>query len=170
MLNESSVLNAKKTTQKRPTAPKRDPSTSQTLPKWSPRPSQIHILSHFVTLFSPLQLGIDFLSCFCCFFVDFLKLEPLNLLIFPRENAIFYKIDVFEKSTKNTTQNPPKTLQNQLKIEEKTTSKTSLKQMGRSFWNIFQLFPTVSDFFQFFQIFFVRSNTFTAGWVCISII
>ena len=101
--------------------PKRVPRPFQTPPKWSPRPSQIHILSHFVTLFSPLQLGIDFLSCFCCFFVDFLKLEPLNLLIFPRENAIFYKIGIFKTNPKNLRKIIPKPSQNPPKIPRKST-------------------------------------------------
>ena len=80
-----------------------------------------------------------------------------KMLLPSRRNTIFYKIDVFEKSTKITSKTLLKPLQNLLKIVEKTTSKTSLKQMGRSFWNIFRFFPTVSNIFQLFPIFFEKN-------------
>ena len=43
---------------------------------------------------------------------------------------------------------PPKHLQNPLKIEKKTTSKTSLDWRGRSFSNLFEYFPTFLNFFR----------------------
>ena len=51
MLDKSSISNPPKTTQKRPRVPKRGPRLSQTLPKWSPRPSQIRFLNNFLRLF-----------------------------------------------------------------------------------------------------------------------
>ena len=40
MLERSSILNVQKTAKRRPKAPKGGPRRPQTLPKWSPRPSQ----------------------------------------------------------------------------------------------------------------------------------
>ena len=107
--------------------PKRRPRPSQTPPKWSPRPSQIHFLKHFVAFFLPFKICIEFSSFFPWFFVDFFKLEPLILLIFPRENAIFYKIGIFKKNPKNlwkifpkSFQNPPKILPKSMKIRKKS--------------------------------------------------
>ena len=45
MLEKRSIPNGQKAARKRPRAPKRRPRPSQTLPKWSPRPSQIHFLN-----------------------------------------------------------------------------------------------------------------------------
>ena len=104
-------------------APKRRPRASQTPPKWSPRPSQIHFLKHF---FAMQNLHWIFIV-FSIFFHDFLKLEPLILLIFPRENAIFYEITIFKRNAKKhrkmfqkSFKIDPNFFQNQAKIDLKS--------------------------------------------------
>ena len=104
---------AAKSAQKRP---KIVPNPSQMKPKTLPNP----LFEAFCGFFLPFKICIDFLSFFSCFFVDFFKLEPLILLIFPRENATFCKIDVFKKNAKNPSKNFPKSIKNPPKIDQKS--------------------------------------------------
>ena len=53
MLYKSSTWNAQITVKKRPRAPKRGPRPAQTLPKWSPRPSQDHFVEWFFGIYVP---------------------------------------------------------------------------------------------------------------------
>ena len=70
MLEKDMVLNVQKTPKyaqnwlkvaiSRPRAP-------QTLPKWTPKPSQIHFLGHFLRFIFPFQICIDFSLVFSSF-------------------------------------------------------------------------------------------------------
>jgi hypothetical protein len=77
-----------------------------------------------LALLSPLSA---FALIFVGFFSDFKKLETWKILVFPRENAIFYKIAIFDKNAKNIakilfkpSQNPPKPSPNPPKIHSKS--------------------------------------------------
>ena len=61
------------------------------------------------------------------------KLQPLILLIFLRENAIFYKIGIFKKNPKNLrkifpkpSRNPPKILPKSMKNRKKSIKKAMM--------------------------------------------
>ena len=110
-----------KTGQEVPRAPKRRPRPSQTLPKWSPRPSQIRFLSNFwASLFLVANLHV-----FCSFvaeFVCFCKSRPLkfmrprSVLLTSTRFGMFRK--KYQKSSKNLLETCPKSRKNQRKIEK----------------------------------------------------
>ena len=101
---------------KHPRATKRRPRAPQPLPKWSPRPSQIHFLSIFLILFSHTK----FAWIFDGFLIDFCKLESLKIAIFRWKNNVFYKIAIFDKNTKNHRKTTPKSSRNPPKIDHKS--------------------------------------------------
>ena len=104
---------------KRPRAPKRGRSPSQTSPKWRPRPSQNGFLSDFLVFVFPLWICGVFSLNFYRFFVKRRMLEPLNLSILSRRNAIFYKIEFLTNMRQNRPKIIPKPSPNPPKINTK---------------------------------------------------
>ena len=100
------VQEAAKSAQKRP---KTVLNPSQMMLKTLPKPSQNDAPD-------PSKIYIEFSLFFPCFFAVFLKLEPLILLISPKENAIFYKISSFKKNANGLRDNIPKSFQNPREI------------------------------------------------------
>ena len=86
------------------------------------------------------------------FFPSFGTLRTWKMLLPSKRNTIFYKIDVFEKSTKLTSQNTPQThpksTKNQQKNDHENKSGLETPILFRSFWifsDLFRSFPTFSD-------------------------
>ena len=109
----------------RPRAAKRRPRASQTLPKLSPRPSQIHFFVCFGAFFFTFKICIDFALIFSYVFIDFWRLEPYETLRGRTnfEDRRFRR--KCEKSSKNlseilpkSSRNPSKTHENQKKIDK----------------------------------------------------
>ena len=71
------------------------PNPSQMKPKTLPNPLFKAFCGFF---FCHSKIALNFHRFSHDFLLIFLKLEPLILLIFPRENAIFYKIGIFKKN------------------------------------------------------------------------
>ena len=63
-----------------------------------------------------LVSDLNFRSIFYRFFIDFSKLESLKIVLPPKRNAYFCKIDVFALSQKNDQKNVDFGYQNLLKI------------------------------------------------------
>ena len=110
--------------------PKRRPRPSQTLPKWSPKPFQIQLSMHFLGIYFDFQICIHFSSIFDRFSIRKLSLQPLILLISSRENAIFYKIAIFDHNIQNHRKTLPKSFQNPPQIHPKSmkNKKKSIKK------------------------------------------
>ena len=100
---------------------------AQNPPKSFPNAAQDPARCTFTTSLALLSPLSAFALIFVGFFSDFKKLETWKILVFPRENAIFYKIAIFDKNTKNNrkislkpSQNPPKPSPNPPKIHSKS--------------------------------------------------
>ena len=98
----------------------RPPNPSQTQPKTLPDPL-LQQVWRFCRPFQHLhRFSFDFLN-------NFKELKTCKIIFFPRENAIFYKIAIFDKNAKNIlkilfkpSQNPPKPSPNPPKIHSKS--------------------------------------------------
>ena len=130
MLYKSSILNAPEMAEKRPRVTQRRPRASQPLPKWSPRPSQIHLLRIFFWI---LDSHTKFAWIFHGFLFDFCKLESLKIAIFPWKNNDFYKIAILSKNTKNHRKTIPKSSRNPSKIDKKS-EKIEKKRPRKPSW------------------------------------
>ena len=114
--------NVQQTINMRPKVAPRHSRASQTLPKLSPRPSQIRFFEQFLRLFFS---GREFASSFCTFvaeFVCFCKSRPLKFMR-PRSVSLtstrfgmFRK--KYQKSSKNLLKTCPKSRKNQRKIDK----------------------------------------------------
>ena len=136
MLYKSSTSNVEKTAQKSPRAVKRGSRPSQTPPKWSPRTSRIHFFCDFWAFLTPFQICFVFLTLFLRFFVKQISADILKLVVFPRENAHFYKIAIFDDKTKNREkiiqkcfQNRPQIYKNRCKIEKNREKNARWRKM-----------------------------------------
>ena len=105
-------------------APTWRPRAPQILSKRSPRPFQIHFYNKFGAFVAPFSICIDF---HLIFWIILKSLKPAKYWFSLRENAIFYKIAIFDKNAKNIlkilfkpSQNPPKPSQNPPKIHSKS--------------------------------------------------
>ena len=101
MLYKSSILNAPEMAKKRPRATKRHPRVPQPLPKWSPRPSQIHFLSIFLNLIFPYEICMDFWWIFA-WFLQARILENSNFVL---EKQRFLQNRDFEQKYEKPSQN-----------------------------------------------------------------
>ena len=84
------------------------------------------------------------------------------MLLPSRRNAIFYKIDVFEKSTKMTSQNTPKTPPKSTKNQEKNDHEN---KSGLETPILFRSFPIFLNLFRSFLIFGPK-NPFGSPILC----
>ena len=129
------IKNVHATWKKYPQVAKKTPKTpSQSLPKPVQNPSKI-----------PSKIQLKKTQFLTPFFPSFGTLRTWKMLLPSRRNAIFYKIDVFEKSTKITSQNTPKTPPKSTKNQEKNDHEN---KSGLETPILFQSFPTFSDLFQ----------------------
>ena len=71
------------------------------LPKSVPNAAQDPPRCTFTTSLAFLSPLSAFALIFIGFFGDFKKFETCKILVFPGENAIFYKIAIFDKNAKN---------------------------------------------------------------------
>ena len=133
MLEKKTRLWTPKNDQEAAKSAQKDPRSSQTSPKWGPRPSQNRLLRDMWTFFFRDPNLHRFFIFFSMFLVDVFKIEPLILVFFPRENAIFYKIGIFKKNPKNlwmvlpkSSQNPSKILPKSMKNRTKSMKKPRL--------------------------------------------
>ena len=116
------IWNVQQAVKMRPKVPPRRSRASQTLPKWSPRPSQIRFLNNFgACFFLVVNLHLFFCS-FVAEFVCFCKSRPLKFMR-PRSVSLtstrfgmFRK--KYQKSSKNLPETCPKSRKNQRKIEK----------------------------------------------------
>jgi len=116
--------------------------TSKTPPKSLPKPVQ-----NPSKIPSKIQLKkTQFLTPF---FPSFGTLGTWKMLLPSRRNAIFYKIDVFEQSTKMTSQNTPKTPSKSTKNQEKNDHENK-SRLERPI--LFRSFPIFLNFFEHFPI------------------
>ena len=72
----------------------------------------------FFEFWRVLVSDLNFRSIFYRFFIDFSKLESLKIVLPPKRNAYFCKIDVFALSQKNDQKNVDFGYQNPLTINE----------------------------------------------------
>ena len=120
MFEKSEILNVQNSNKSGPRASRRGPRPPQTLPKWGPRPSQIKNFRQFLVVFFQFQICIDFWSNVHWFIIIFQRLDIWKIVVFPRWNAIFYKIAIFDKNANNIWKIIPKPFQNQGTTEEKS--------------------------------------------------
>ncbi len=108
------------------------------------------IVSHFSRFFFASFFVFDSGSIFRWFSIDFSRSEPLKIVLPPRRNANFDKIDVFASSSKNDQKSIgfriPKSIKNLSKIDKNRCQKRIRKKrrFRRRFRSIFgsQLEPT----------------------------
>ena len=74
-----------------------------------------------------LVSDLNFRSIFYGLFIDFWKLESLKIVLPPKRNAYFCKIDVFALSQKNDQKNVDFGVQNPLKIGKNRLKNASRK-------------------------------------------
>ena len=117
--------------------------TSKTPPKSLPKPVQNPSKI-------PPKIQLKKTQFLTPFFPSFGTLRTWKMLLPSRRNAIFYKIDVFEQSTKMTSQNTPKTPPKSTKNREKNDHENK-SRLERPI--LFRSFPTFSDLFRHFPIF-----------------
>ena len=133
-------------------APRRS-RASQTLPKWSPRPSQIRFLNNFCACFFLVVNLHRFLCSFVAEFVCFCKSRPSK---FMRPRSVLLTSTGFgmfrtkyQKSSKNFFKTCPKSRTNRRKIEknenksmEKATMSEENQKMRYKFDKIAKNDPT----------------------------
>ena len=81
----------------------------------------------FFEFWRVLVSDLNFRSIFYRFFIDFSKLESLKIVLPPRRNAYFCKIDVFALNPKNDQKNVDFGIQNPLKIDKNRLKNASQK-------------------------------------------
>ena len=108
-------------------APRSAPETPQSVLnplKNGPKLPPIQFLSESLPFIFLLESCIDFSLFFHQCFRNFQSLKPLILLIFPWENAVFYRITIFQKkcdkSAKKPSQSPPKPFPEPSQNEQKS--------------------------------------------------
>ena len=117
-----------------PKSAQKCPKDGQDRPKFFPNGAQDPPKSSFQCIFwaffSISKFASIFSSIFDRFSIRELSLQPLILLISSRENAIFYKIAIFDHNTQNHRKTLPKSFQNPPKIHPKSMKnrKKSLKK------------------------------------------
>ena len=116
------IWNVQQAVKMRPKVPPRRSRAPQTLPKWSPRPSQIRCLNNFLRLFFS---GRKFERFFCSFvteFVCFCKSRPLKFMRPRSVSLTSIRFSIFrkkyQKSSENLLETCPKSRKNQRKIEK----------------------------------------------------
>ena len=116
------IWNVQQAAKMRPKVATRRSRASQTLPKWSPRPSQIRFLNNFCACFFLVVNSHRFCCSFVAEFVCFCKSRPLK---FMRPRSVLLTSTRFgmlrkkyQKSSKNLPETYPKSRKNQRKIEK----------------------------------------------------
>ena len=116
------IWNVQQAVKMRPKVPPRRSRASQTLPKWSPKPSQIRSLNIFCVVFFPVVNLHRFFCSFVAEFVCFCKSRPLkfmcprSVLLTSTRFSMFRK--KYQKSSKNLLETCPKSRKNRRKIDK----------------------------------------------------
>ena len=118
----------------RPKVAARRSGASQTLPKWSPRPSQIRFLNNFRACFFLVVNSHRFFCSFVAEFVCFCKSRPLkfmrprSVLLTSTRFGMFRK--KYQKSSKNLPETCPKSRKNQRKIDKNDNKSMQKAEMS----------------------------------------
>ena len=83
----------------------------------------------FFEFWRVLVSDLNFRSIFYQFVIDFSKLKSLKIVLLPRRNAYFCKIDVFALNQKSDQKNVDFGVQNPLKIDKNRLKNVSRKLM-----------------------------------------
>ena len=129
------IWNVQQAVKMRPKVAARRSRASQTLSKWSPRPSQIRFLNNFGACFFLVVNSHRFFCSFVAEFVCFCKSRPLKFMR-PRSVSLtstrfgMFR-EKYQKSSKNLLKTCPKSRKNQRKInknENKSMEKAKMSE------------------------------------------